>query len=132
MKACLLTIFLLVFATIAKTQDLDDEISFEMSFDSSLVGSNLCETAKNMAKRDIELGRFATTVSKKQFSKTFQRLMLKKFNVHVFTNGTCLENEFMNCYRDITFPIIKEKFGDNILQETFNEAIELDNLNGKL
>lgn len=94
--------FIVSSITIVKGQE---SISFEMNFDSTLIGNDLCETAKNIAERDIEQGKFMTFLPKSEFSFTLQNLLLSKYNIYVFTNGTCTPDDFCICYKEKSHPI---------------------------
>jgi len=121
-------IIVLSFGIIVNAQNSNDELGFEMEMDSTIIGKDMCETAKNMAKRDIVNGRYAAFFHgyRGNNSQTFERLMVRKYGVYASRTGLCSGDEFLSCYSKISIPIIKEKFGEDIFEKTRLEAIELD------
>ncbi len=105
-----------------------DELAFELQLDSFVVAESLCETAKNMAQKDIENGRYAAFFHgyRANNSNTFERLMLRKYGVYALRTGWCSGDDFLSCYSEVSIPVIKEKFGEDIFEKTKIEALELD------
>ena len=89
-------IIVLSFGIIVNAQNSNDELGFEMEMDSTIIGKDMCETAKNMAKRDIVNGRYAAFFHgyRGNNSQTFERLMVRKYGVYASRTGLCSGDEF--------------------------------------
>jgi hypothetical protein len=129
MKELIIVIFTFFTCTNLLSQELNEVISFQPSYDSSLIGESLCKTSQNMAKADIAQNRFMTYIPNNQFSIGLQNYILEKYEVYVFTNGTCLSNDFSNCYRKITMPLIEEKLGIDFIERSIQELNEISEMN---
>ncbi len=125
-----LIILLLILGANLVAQSSNEELIFEMGteMDTIIFDENLCETAKNIARSDIENGRYAAFLHglDGDNSLTFERLMIRKYGVYAYHTGLCMGDEFMSCYSEISIPLIKERLGEDIFERTNLEAIELD------
>ncbi len=90
--------------------------------------SLFCVEAKTKANSDLKNGDYKAYLIKKDkgHSKTFERILQEEYGIKILLYQSCFEEVFLECYSEISVPIIKAKFGKNIFEETKLKAIKLD------
>ena len=112
------------------SQDLNhiqDEFLFQFYVKA---GADLtCTKAQSIAQQDLSAGIYAIFIhgyDDGNNSQTFERLMYERHGIIIIFTGSCEEDSFSSCYSDISKAYLLEKFGNDLITSTEEEATQLD------
>jgi len=87
-----------------------------------------CERAKFLVQNDLEKGIYRAYLRRKGegYSKTFEKILKEDFGIEALLFQSCSKEYFIDCYNEISIPLIQTKFGEDIFEKARLKAKELD------